>query len=225
MARSRSSLFRGIERFVAFRPLLCATTIGQERSQIVKYPARIWIRRLAGPDLVFVLACGYACATFEGALERSETLKTHLIGDAGNCPIIGLYAPLGVIDPQYGEPAAKAHPDLMVKKAAEISALKPDDICRLGQADILVVMLFAKRSQAPQLRIVRKCGVSYVVRSTVAQLRDLPLLICTSAKWRSDSPTILGSFGESSMASRTKRRSVAFSVPVLRRAWLYSCNC
>jgi len=129
----------------------------------VEYPAEIWIRHLAGPDPVFVLACCYADATLERAFERSETVKANLIGNAGNRGIIGPYAPLGVIDPLYGEPVGEAHPDLLVKKSTEISALKPDDIRSLLQADILVVMLFAKRSQEPQSRIVRKCGVPYLV--------------------------------------------------------------
>lgn len=121
------------------------------------------MRRLAGPDLIFVLTCRYACATLERTLERTETVKAHLKGDAGNRAIIGLNAPLSVIDPQNCEPAIEVHPNLFVKKGAEISALKPDDIRSLLQADIFVVMLFAKRSQVPQLRIVRKCGVPYVV--------------------------------------------------------------
>ncbi len=124
--------------------------------------------------MVFVLACCHARATLERALERSETVKAHLIGNAGYRAIIGPYALLGVIDPQYGEPVSEAHPDLLVKKSAEISALKPGDIRSPLQADILVIMLFAKRGQVPQLRIVRKCGVAYVARSTIAQLCDLP---------------------------------------------------
>ena len=62
--------------------------------------------------------------------------------------------------------------DLLVKKGAEIGALQTDDTRSQLQADILAVILIAKRGQARQSGIVCNRGVAYVVRSTVSQLRD-----------------------------------------------------
>ena len=69
---------------ISISTLLGSADIGDQRSKIVECSANIWMSCLAGPDLLFVLACRYSGATFESSFERSETVKSHLMGDAGN---------------------------------------------------------------------------------------------------------------------------------------------
>ena len=87
------------------------------------YPISFLIRRLARPDLFSVLARCYSRTTLERTLEGNEIVEAHVIGDVGNGAIIGLYAPLGVINSQYGEPTVKTYPNFLMKKGAEISVL------------------------------------------------------------------------------------------------------
>jgi hypothetical protein len=135
----------------------------------VDFAAGIWIKELAGPNLLPVLAGRHACAALECSLECTDRSESHLVCNGGYRVIAGLQMLFGRFDSQNRKPAAETNTDFVVKIRAKIGSLKIDDIRSYLQADILLKVSFAIFRQPAQIGIIGERVFTHLVQSASAQ--------------------------------------------------------